>query len=125
MTTTGARRSRVETDCGSVTASATRAAIYLRVSTGRQAEQDLSIPDQKKQTKGWCEARGWEVAAEYVEPGASAMDDKRPEFQKMVERRATVARRSMSWSYTRSAGSFAMRLALSSTSASWRSITSS
>ena len=64
----------------------TRAALYLRVSTGRQAEQDLSIPDQKKQTKAWCEARGWEVVAEYVEPGASAMDDKRPEFQRMVER---------------------------------------
>jgi hypothetical protein len=54
-----------------------RAVLYLRVSTGRQAEQDLSIPDQKKQTKAWCEARGWEVVAEYVEPGASAMDDKR------------------------------------------------
>lgn len=67
-------------------AGAMRAALYLRVSTGRQAEQDLSIPDQKKQTKAWCEARGWEVVAEYVEPGASAMDDKRPEFQRMVER---------------------------------------
>jgi site-specific DNA recombinase len=86
MTTTGSRRSRVETDYGSVASRATRAALYLRVSTGRQAEQDLSIPDQKKQTKAWCEARGWEVVAEYVEPGASAMDDKRPEFQRMVER---------------------------------------
>jgi site-specific DNA recombinase len=86
MTTTGARRNRVETDCASAPAATTRVAIYLRVSTGRQAEQDLSIPDQKKQTKGWCEARGWEVVAEYVEPGASAMDDKRPEFQRMVER---------------------------------------
>ena len=26
-----------------------RVAIYLRVSTKRQAEQDLSIPDQRKQ----------------------------------------------------------------------------
>jgi site-specific DNA recombinase len=86
MTATGAPRSRVEADCVSVSKSAKRVAIYLRVSTGRQAEQDLSIPDQKKQTQGWCEARGWQVIAEYVEPGASAMDDKRPEFQKMVER---------------------------------------
>ena len=61
-----------------------RAALYLRVSTGRQADQDLSIPDQRKQTKAWCEARGWEVVAEFVKPGASAMDDKRPEFQRMV-----------------------------------------
>jgi site-specific DNA recombinase len=59
---------------------------YLRVSTGRQAEQDLSIPDQQKQIKAWCDARGWKIVAEYIEPGASAMDDKRPEFQRMIER---------------------------------------
>jgi len=28
----------------------------------------------------------WAVAAGYVEPGASATDDKRPEFQRMIER---------------------------------------
>jgi DNA invertase Pin-like site-specific DNA recombinase len=67
-------------------ASAPRAAVYLRVSTGRQAEQDLSIPDQKAQTRAWAAQRGWTVVAEYVEPGASATDDKRPEFQKMIER---------------------------------------
>lgn len=61
-------------------------ALYLRVSTGRQAEQDLSIPDQRAQALAWCESRGWQVVAEYVEPGASATDDRRPEFQKMVER---------------------------------------
>jgi DNA invertase Pin-like site-specific DNA recombinase len=66
--------------------SAPRAAVYLRVSTGRQAEQDLSIPDQKAQTRAWAAQRGWTVVAEYVEPGASATDDKRPEFQKMIER---------------------------------------
>ena len=69
-----------------VPASTPRAAIYLRVSTGRQAEHDLSIPDQKAQTQAWVGQRGWTVVAEYVEPGASATDDKRPEFQRMVER---------------------------------------
>ena len=67
-------------------ASAPRAAIYLRVSTGRQAEHDLSIPDQRAQTQAWVAQRGWTVVAEYIEPGASATDDKRPEFQKMIER---------------------------------------
>ena len=28
-----------------------RAALYLRVSTGRQADNDLSIPDQRRQAK--------------------------------------------------------------------------
>jgi resolvase-like protein len=54
------------------------AAFYLRVLTGRQAESDLSIPDQRRQAKSYCASRGWEIAADYVEPGASATDDRRP-----------------------------------------------
>ena len=65
---------------------ASRAALYLRVSTTRRAEVDLSIPDQRLQTTAYCERQGWQVVAEYVEPGASAMDDQRPEFQRMIER---------------------------------------
>ena len=63
-----------------------RAAIYFRVSTGRQAEHDLSIPDQKAQTAASVRQRGWSVVAEYVEPRVSATDDKRPQFQRMIER---------------------------------------
>ena len=62
-----------------------RAALYLRVSTGRQAEQELSIPDQRRQTTDWCNRQGLAIAAEFVEAGASATDDRRPEFQRMVE----------------------------------------
>ncbi|WP_455960057.1 recombinase family protein [Methylorubrum aminovorans] len=63
-----------------------RVGCYLRVSTGRQAESDLSIPDQRKQVHAFCAAKGWLVVGEYVEPGASATDDNRPAFQKMIER---------------------------------------
>src|SRR5258708_11673089 len=66
-----------------------RAALYLRVSTGRQAENDLSIPDQRRQAKGYCTSRGWEIVADYVEPGVSATDDKRPEFQRMIDATTT------------------------------------
>ena len=62
-----------------------KAALYLRVSTTRQAEKDLSIPDQRRQAEAYCQRKGWKVACEFVEPGASATDDKRPAFQKMVE----------------------------------------
>jgi DNA invertase Pin-like site-specific DNA recombinase len=86
MSTTGARRGLAQISNGAASASAARAAIYLRVSTGRQAEHDLSIPDQKAQTETWVAQRGWSVVAEYVEPGASATDDKRPQFQRMIER---------------------------------------
>ena len=62
-----------------------RAALYLRVSTSRQADNDLSIPDQRRQAKGYCTSHGWEIVADYVEPGASATDDRRPEFQRMID----------------------------------------
>ena len=62
-----------------------RAALYLRVSTARQAEHDVSIPDQKRQGEAYCASRGFELVETYVEPGASATNDRRPEFQRMIE----------------------------------------
>jgi len=59
-------------------------ALYARVSTTRQAENDLSIPDQLRQLRDWCKAQGLAIGAEYVEPGASGTDDKRPAFQRMI-----------------------------------------
>jgi site-specific DNA recombinase len=66
--------------------SGSRAALYMRVSTGRQAEHDLSIPDQRSQLNSWCRAKGHIVVAEFIEAGASASDDRRPGFQQMIER---------------------------------------
>ncbi|NJO32155.1 MAG: recombinase family protein [Rhodospirillales bacterium] len=86
MTSTEARHRLVQSSSGAPPASTPRAAVYLRVSTGRQAEHDLSIPDQKAQTEAWVAQRGWRIVAEYIEPGASATDDKRPQFQRMIER---------------------------------------
>jgi len=59
-------------------------AVYARVSTVKQAEKDLSIPDQLRQVREWATREGHTVAVEYVEPGASATDDKRPVFQQMI-----------------------------------------
>ena len=59
-------------------------ALYARVSTTRQAENDLSIPDQLRQLKEYCKSHNLAVASEYVEPGASATDDRRPVFQQMI-----------------------------------------
>jgi site-specific DNA recombinase len=70
---------------------ALRAALYLRVSTGRQAEADLSIPDQRRQALAYCVARGWEVAIEFVEPGASGMDERWPELQRLLDMALTEA----------------------------------
>jgi DNA invertase Pin-like site-specific DNA recombinase len=45
-----------------------RAAIYVRVSTVRQAERDLSLPDQVAQCQAYCERQGWEVAEVFSSP---------------------------------------------------------
>jgi DNA invertase Pin-like site-specific DNA recombinase len=70
-----------------------RAALYLRVSTGRQAANDVSIPSQRELTRRYCEAQGWEITEEFVEPGASATDDRRPVFQRMLEQAESPDRR--------------------------------
>jgi DNA invertase Pin-like site-specific DNA recombinase len=59
-------------------------AIYARVSTTRQAENELSIPDQLRQLDEWATSNGHLVVQEYVEAGASATDDRRPVFQQMI-----------------------------------------
>ena len=62
-----------------------RAAIYARVSTTRQAEAELSIPDQINQITDHRTKMGWEVVSTFIEPGASATDDRRPQFQAMID----------------------------------------
>ena len=59
-------------------------ALYARVSTTKQADKDLSIPDQLRQMRDWCKRNGHAIAKEYIESGASATDDRRPEFQQMI-----------------------------------------
>lgn len=63
-----------------------RVCIYARVSTSRQAKNDLSIPDQVERLKAWCEQNGATVVEIIIEPGASATDDDRPRFQEMIAR---------------------------------------
>ena len=60
-------------------------ALYARVSTTRQADNDLSIPDQLRQLHEWCKANGHLVVHEYIELGASATDDKRCSGQLKLE----------------------------------------
>src|SRR5215472_3404538 len=63
-----------------------RVAIYARVSTTRQAEHDISIPDQLAQARKFCDAKGWYVVREFVDAGASARNEKRPQFQEMMDK---------------------------------------
>src|ERR1044071_2275918 len=75
-----------------VEAKCKRAALYLRVSTGRQAAGDVSIPSQREITRRYCESQGWLIGQEFVESGASATDDRRPVFQRLLEQASNADR---------------------------------
>ena len=60
-------------------------AVYARVSTARQFEADLSIPDQIRHAEDYCARRGWVLAERFIEQGASGTDEKRPILQHMID----------------------------------------
>ncbi len=61
-----------------------RVIVYARVSTTRQADHDLSIPDQLAHAERYCAERGHVIVARFIDAGASARDDNRPEFQRLI-----------------------------------------
>ena len=61
-----------------------RVVIYARVSTKRQAQNDLSVPDQIAHAERWIAEQGAIMVKSFVDGGASATNDNRPEFQKMI-----------------------------------------
>jgi len=64
----------------------TRVALYVRVSSEEQIE-GYSLDAQQRATTAYCTAHGWEVVREYRDEGKSAWTDdiaKRPAFSQMV-----------------------------------------
>lgn len=61
-----------------------RAVTYLRVSTDRQAEKDLSIPAQRQAVQAWAAAHDCEIVQEFTDEGESARTANRPAFLEMV-----------------------------------------
>ncbi len=58
--------------------------VYCRVSDPSQVEKDLSLPAQRKNLHQWAASKGYTIVRDYIEPGVSARDDKRPEFRRML-----------------------------------------
>ncbi len=58
-----------------------KAAIYARVSTANNG-QDPTM--QTRELKEYCERRGWQVTAEYVDVGISGTKEKRPELDRLM-----------------------------------------
>jgi DNA invertase Pin-like site-specific DNA recombinase len=66
-------------------AAVNRVAIYSRVSTEDQAKEGFSLDAQKDRLRAYCQAKGWEIAGEYVDDGHSGRDTKRPAYRRMFE----------------------------------------
>jgi site-specific DNA recombinase len=62
-----------------------KAVIYVRVSSGMQADLGTSIPSQIKICKDYAEKNNFKIVKIYTDEGESARSDKRPAFQRMIE----------------------------------------
>jgi site-specific DNA recombinase len=60
-----------------------RVALYARVSTKRQADEGMSLVEQRLRLEGLARSRKWEVVATYMD-AASGRDLSRPEMRKLL-----------------------------------------
>lgn len=61
-----------------------RVVIYVRVSTQEQATEGYSVQEQIVRLRKYCEAHGWVLVEEYVDPGFSGATINRPALQKLL-----------------------------------------
>lgn len=59
---------------------------YARVSTGAQADRQLSIPAQLAAMREYSAREGWQIVEEYLEAGMSGRTSSRPELTRMLNR---------------------------------------
>ena len=61
-------------------------ALYIRVSTLKQADEGFSLAAQRKELDDYCTRQGWPIALDhiYVDAGVSGKTDARPAFQAML-----------------------------------------
>jgi DNA invertase Pin-like site-specific DNA recombinase len=62
-----------------------RAAAYARVSTRRQADQGLSLDEQKATLTGEAARQGWQLRALVIETGSGTSLDRRPQFTGLLD----------------------------------------
>jgi len=62
----------------------TRVAFYTRVSSEEQAQEGVSLPEQKERLEQWARLEGWQPVAHYSDEGFSGSSDDRPDFQRLM-----------------------------------------
>lgn len=58
--------------------------IYVRVSTGPQAKEGYSIPEQKERLTAYCKARDWQIVKIYVDAGYTGSNIERPGMASLI-----------------------------------------
>ncbi len=61
-----------------------RVVIYVRVSTQEQATEGYSIGEQLERLRLYCQAHGWILVEEYIDPGYSGANLDRPAISKLI-----------------------------------------
>ena len=61
-------------------------ALYIRVSTDKQADEGFSLEAQRERLIAYCTAQAWPVCQEhiYIDAGESAKSTSRPAYQRMI-----------------------------------------
>ena len=62
-----------------------KVALYIRVSTERQANEGDSLEEQENELKKFCDFRQFAIHQTYIERGKSGGNTNRPEYQKLVK----------------------------------------
>ncbi|MDD4985271.1 MAG: recombinase family protein [Dehalococcoidales bacterium] len=62
-----------------------KVAIYCRVSTQNQKEEEVPILGQLEECRKYAKEKGWEIVKVYEDAGYSGRTDQRPAFQEMFE----------------------------------------
>lgn len=62
-----------------------KVALYIRVSTERQANEGDSLEEQENELKKYCDFRKFAIHQTYIERGKSGGNTNRPEYQKLVK----------------------------------------
>ena len=58
---------------------------YIRVSTREQAEDGVSLPNQRKRIESFADAKEWELTDTYSDEGKSGANLKRDGVQQLIE----------------------------------------
>jgi len=61
-----------------------RAIAYVRVSTKRQEEKELSIPAQLREIRAFARMNEWEIVDEFADKARSGRESERPQLQAML-----------------------------------------